>query len=366
MSRGPIIDRRTLALGTAASFAVPRRAAAARPMVDSAKRTVTLPDRIGRIFAAGGPASVATYMLRPDAMVGWPRALRPEEKPYVLPAVRELPEVGLITGRGDTANVELMLKSKPDLILDFGSVQANYVSLADSVQSRTGIPYALVDGRFNATAQSLRLLGGILDRAERGDALARYAENLFARVDATLAQIAEAERPRVYLARGPDGLETGLKGSINTEIIERAGGRNVADARDQRRGIVTVSPEQVLLWNPDIVITWDRNFFDRVTTRPDPIWQSVKAIANKRVHLAPTAPFGWIDRPPSLNRLIGLAWLAHLFHGERFAFDIAKDTRAFYRLFYHVDIADKDLETLIAWADGRPPGMRGADTPWRR
>ena len=41
---------------------------------------------------------------------------------------------------------------------------------------------------------------------------------------------AEAERSRVYLARGPDGMESGLKGSINTEIIERAGGRNVAGA----------------------------------------------------------------------------------------------------------------------------------------
>ena len=33
------------------------------------------------------------------------------------------------------------------------------------------------------------------------------------------------------------------------------------------------------------------------------------------------------------------------------------ETRAFYKLFYQVDIADADLQTLIAWADGRPPGM---------
>ena len=59
----------------------------------------------------------------------------------------------------------------------------------------------------------------------------------------------------MYLARGPDGLETGVTGSINTEIIERAGGRNVADGGDQRRGIASVSPEQVLLWNPDVLIT---------------------------------------------------------------------------------------------------------------
>jgi iron complex transport system substrate-binding protein len=62
-------------------------------------------------------------------------------------------------------------------------------------------------------------------------------------------------------------------------------------------------------------------------------------------------------RPPSLNRLIGLAWLANIFHGPRLAFDIVNDTRAFYKLFYGVDVSDADLGTLIAWADGKPPGM---------
>ena len=353
----PRIDRRRLIAGVSAIALWPRPAQAQRPMTDSAGRTVTLPSSIQRIFAAGGPAAVVVYALRPDAMVGWPRALRDEERPFIAPAQRDLPEVGLLTGRGDTANVEIVLKMKPDLILDFGSVRPTFASLADSVQQRTGISYALVDGRFEATATSMRLLGKMLEVPERGEALARFTEDLFKRLDAALAAVPEQKRPRVYLARGPDGLETGLRGSINTEIIERAGGRNVADAQDQRRGIANVSPEQLLLWNPDAIITWDRNFHAMVTAAPAPAWQSLEAVQQKRVYLAPTAPFGWIDRPPSINRLIGLAWLANLFHGDRFAFDIRHEARSFYKLFYHVDVGDSDLETLIAWADGKPPGM---------
>jgi iron complex transport system substrate-binding protein len=352
------MDRRTFALGAATAALTPRIATAAKAVKDSAGRSVDLPDKIDRIFAAGGPASVAVYALRPDALVGWPREILNEEKPYVLPSVRELPGVGMITGRGATANVELLLKTKPDVVVDFGSIRSTFVSLADAVQARTGIPTVLLDGRFEGTAASLRLLGGMLGVPERGEALARYADALFSRVDAALATTPESERPRVYLARGPEGLETGLEGSINTEIIERAGGRNVAAAQDQRRGIANVSPEQVLLWNPDVIITWDRNFHARLMLGKDPIWQSVKAVQEGRVHLAPTAPFGWIDRPPSINRLIGLAWLANLFHGSKVAFDIARDTRAFYKLFYHVDVSDADLGTLIAWADGKPPGMK--------
>lgn len=351
-----LIDRRSFVAGTSAML-LARPARAARTVTDSAGRTVTLPDRVDHVFAAGGPASVVVYAMRPETMVGWPRALRTEERPFIAPAQRDLPEVGLLTGRGDTANVEIVLKMKPDLIVDYGSVRQTFATLADSVQQRTGIPYVLIDGRFEATASSFRLLGNIFGAPERGEVLARYSEDLFKSLDATLKAVPEDQRPRVYLARGPDGLETGLKGSINTEIIERAGGRNVADAQDQRRGIANVSPEQILAWNPDIIVTWDRNFHDKIVKGADPLWQGLKAVKDNRVHLAPTAPFGWIDRPPSINRLIGLRWLANLFHGARFPFDIREDTRAFYKLFYHVDVADADLGTLIAWADGKPPSL---------
>jgi iron complex transport system substrate-binding protein len=159
-------------------------------------------------------------------------------------------------------------------------------------------------------------------------------------------------RPRVYLARGPDGLETGVVGSINTEIIERAGGRNVMQAAGQR-GLVRASMEQVIAADPEIVITWDRNFFGKVYG--DPLWSDIKAVRDKRVYLAPTAPFGWIDRPPSLNRVIGLKWLAGLFYPDRLAHDLRETTRSFYRLFYHVDPTDAELDTLIAWSKGQAP-----------
>lgn len=349
----PCLDRRGLLLGGLAT-ALARPALAARTGTDSG-RAVTLPDRVARVMAAGPPASAVVYCLAPDKLIGWQRAPRPEEKPYLLPATHDLPELGRLTGRGDTANVEVVLKAKPDLIVDFGSITQTYVSLADATQERTGVPYMLVDGRFTSTVASLRLLGQALGVPERGEALAAFADDVLRRVDAAAAKTPEAQRPGVYLARGAEGLETGLKGSINTEILERAGGRNVADPQDGRRGIANVSPEQLLLWKPDIIVTWDRNFFAKVTQKPDGIWQSVPAVANKRVHLAPTAPFGWIDGPPSVNRLIGLQWLANVFNADRFAFDVAQDTRRFYKLFYQVDMSDADLGRLVAWADGKPP-----------
>jgi iron complex transport system substrate-binding protein len=324
----------------------------ARTITDSAGRKVEIPDTIGKVFAAGPPASILLYMLAPERMTGWPNPPSPEERPFIAPQYRDLPALGRLTGRGGTANLEVVLKAQPDFILDFGSIRDTYISLANNVQEQTKIPYVLIDGRFEATPAALRLLGDILGLKTRGELLAKYVEDTFAELDAALKTIPSEQRPRVYLARGPDGLETGVVGSINTEIIERAGGRNVAQAAGQS-GLVRASMEQVIVANPDIILTWDRTFFARV--REDPLWADVKAVRESRVYLAPTAPFGWIDRPPSLNRVMGLKWLAGLFYPTLRQQDLHETAREFYRLFYHVDPTDAELDSLIAWSKGQAP-----------
>ncbi|PWR02266.1 iron ABC transporter substrate-binding protein [Meridianimarinicoccus roseus] len=327
--------------------------AQARDITDSAGRTVTLPDAVTTVFAAGPPAAILLYVMKPEAMTGWPRALRPEERAYIAPPFRDLPETGRLTGRGGEANLERVLEIRPDLILDFGSVRDTYVDLANRVQRQTGIPYILIDGRFENTPQALRLLGEALGVPERGEALAAEVEATFARIEAMLLDVPVDQRPRVYLARGPEGLETGMKGSINTEIIERAGGRNVADDGGATRGLVNASMEQLIVANPDTIVTWDRNFYARVFD--DPLWQGIDAVQAGRVYLSPTAPFGWIDRPPSLNRMMGLLWMAGLLYPDRWDGDLREEARAFYRRFYHVELADEELERLLEWAEGRPP-----------
>jgi len=325
----------------------------ARDLVDATGRTVPVPDQVERVMAAGPNAAVPLYVLAPDKMVGWPSAPRPNEREYIVPAARDLPELGRLTGRGDTANVEVVLKAKPDVIFDFGSVSPTYASLAERVNQQTGIPYLLVDGRLDKSAASIRLLGSALGVVERAEAIARYVDETEALLNQRLKDLPEAARKRVYLARQPNGLETGLTGSINTEIIERAGGVNVAERASGRGGIANVSIEQVLAWAPDTIITWDANFF--ASYAADPVWASLPAVVNKRVFLAPRLPFGWIDAPPSINRTIGLRWIAGLLYPDRFPEDIHKVARDFIKLFYQVDVSDAQLDRILA---GAQPGER--------
>jgi iron complex transport system substrate-binding protein len=127
------LGRRALLTGLGAALLAPRGARAAT-VTDSAGRSVPVPARVERVFPAGPPAAIMLYTLAPQLLLGWPRPNRAEEREFLLPDIGSRPEVGRITGRGNTANLEAVLTLKPDLVLDVGYVTDTYVSLADRVQ----------------------------------------------------------------------------------------------------------------------------------------------------------------------------------------------------------------------------------------
>lgn len=336
-------DRR-LVLAGLATLAAPRAARAAT-VRDGAGRDVPVPAKVERIFPAGPPAAITLYTLAPDLLLGWPRANRAEELPFLLPGVGDRPEIGRITGRGNSANLEAVLTLKPDLIVDAGSTGRTYVELAERVQGQTGIPYALLDGWFDRIPQSYRILGQLTGRIERAETLARWCETTAATIRGRVETIPHALRPSVYYARGPRGLETGLGGSINVETLTFLGARNVA-AGEPGSGLAQVSLEQVLAWDPEVIITIDMTFADAV--RRDPAWAGVRAVKTGRVHLSPKLPFGWVDFPPSVNRMVGLWWLAKLLYPARFPEDIRAVAREFHALFYQVTPSEAQLDAVLS------------------
>ena len=79
----------------------------------------------------------------------------------------------------------------------------------------------------------------------------------------------------------------------------------------------------------------------------NPLWAQVAAVRSGRVYLAPHLPFGWFDRPPSVNRLIGLPWLRHILYPGESPADLRQQTRNFYQMFYHVELDERQLDRLL-------------------
>jgi iron complex transport system substrate-binding protein len=316
---------------------------------DATGRTVEVPAKVAKVFAAGPPASVFVLALAPDKLAGWTRALRPDEVPFLPPEVAKLPQQGRLTGRGNTANVEVLMAARPDVIVDIGSTSPTYVSLAERVTRTTGIPYLLFDGRLADTPRLLRELGRAIGAAREGESLAEYVETSLAFIASRIAAIPEAKRPTVFYARGPNGLSTAPRGSLQAEVLELAGARNVAEPPPGFPGnLVGVGLEQVLLWQPDVIVTIDPAFPAAVRSRPE--WQAVTAVKNNRIYVAPELPFGWIDAPPAVNRLLGVEWLVRVLHPAAFPEPLGPRIKEFHRRFYHRTPTDAQVEALLRTA----------------
>jgi iron complex transport system substrate-binding protein len=337
---------RALALvGVLAALAPP---VAARSVTDATGRAIEIPDRVERVFPAGPPAAVIVYMIAPDRLLGWTRAISEPERPFLPARYADLPAVGRLTGRGNTVNLEAVVGLKPDVILDVGSTSPTYVSLAERVQEQTHVPTLLIGGKLADAAQTFRQVGALLGAVEAAETLARYAEETLGEVRRRSDQVPPAERLKIYFARGPRGLETGISGSINTEAFDFVAVTNVAADSLGAGGLVNVSLEQVLAWQPDAIVTVDRQFY--ATVFDDPLWRGVKAVRDRRVYLSPGLPFTWIDSPPSANRLIGVRWLGKVLYPALFPEDLRAETRCFYGLFYHQEPTDPQLDALLAGA----------------
>ncbi len=324
-----------------ASFAL-----AQTPITDATGRTLKVPEPVRKVFAAGPPASVFVLALAPEKLAGWTRALHADEIPFLPPEVARLPDLGRLTGRGNTANMEVVMAAKPDLIVDIGSTAPTYVSLAERVQQTTGIPYLLFDGTLRDTPRLLRELGRAIGASAAGESLAGDIEASLARIDTRIASIPIERRPKVFYARGPNGLATAPRGSLQAEVFEIAGARNVAEPPPGfAANLFTVSMEQVLHWQPDVIITLDPAFANAVRTRAE--WQAVPAVKNKRIYVAPELPFGWVDAPPALNRMLGVEWLVRILHPQAFPEPLGPRIVDFHRRFYHHVPTDAQVASLL-------------------
>ncbi|MBS0494391.1 MAG: ABC transporter substrate-binding protein [Proteobacteria bacterium] len=306
------------------------------------------PERVRKVFAAGPPAGVLVAALAPEKLIGWPLTLSDEARAFLGPQLRALPHTGRLSGRGSTVALESLLQLAPDLVLDAGTADATYVSGMRRVSEQTGLPTLLIQGRIGDHAAQLREVGRLLGVAQRGEQLALEADTALALAAQVRASVPPGQRPRVYYGRGADGLETGRAGSINLELLDFCAGRNVAAELGQG-ALTRVSLEQLLLWNPEVIVTQDAAFARRV--RVDPLWRGIAAVRAGRVHCAPALPFGWLDGPPGVNRLIGVRWLLQQLHPGHPALralqPLPEAVRRFYQLFYGADLSAQDMQGML-------------------
>jgi iron complex transport system substrate-binding protein len=106
-----------------------------------------------------------------------------------------------------------------------------------------------------------------------------------------------------------------------------------------------ISLEQVMLYNPDVMLVLEPVFFKAVFS--DPRWRRIGAVKEERVYFIPNQPFNWFDRPPSFMRLLGAKWLANHLYPERYRVDLMRETQEFFRLFLGVNLSPEEATAAL-------------------
>jgi iron complex transport system substrate-binding protein len=320
--------------------------AQAREVTDMVGRKVNVPDKIERVFGSAPPLNVLLHAVAPETMVGLSFPVTDQAKPFFPARLQGLPVAGGIFGMGQQMNAETVLSLKPDIALAWKSPFIDQAKIEGDF-AKTGVPMVFIQlDKLADWPAALRFTGKLLGHEKTAETQAVYVEQALAKLGKFVASVPEAKRPRVYYAEGPDGLATDCNTSFHTEAIELAGGYNVYRCQPKdHMGMERISLEQVIAFNPEIIVTHERNFAAIVGNEPR--WQGIKAVKEGRIHLIPKWPHNWVDRPPSVMRVLGAQWLASVFYPKAYAFDVQRQTREFYQLFLGVMPTDSQIDSLF-------------------
>lgn len=327
----------------AAFYSLPSFARGQRLVEEALFGKLPAANHIQRVISSGPPSDLLMFALAPEKMVGFASiSLKKGHTELFAQQWLDLPVYGRLAGRGSTLSLEQLLSYNPDLIIDTGNIDETYRSQAEKVAKQTNVPYLLIAGGLKDSPQQLTQLGETLGVESQAQKLHQLALHYLD--DATAFANKPQQKPlSFYLARGAKGLETGAKGSINTEAIEMLGLRNVVDIPNFR-GLTTVSMEQLYQWNPDIIITQYDEAIEFMTTSP--LWKGLDAITNQQLLVFTGMPFGWLDGPPGVNRLLGMRRLQSHFD-DRIAATIKQDIAEFFELFYHSPLTAEQVDLLM-------------------
>jgi iron complex transport system substrate-binding protein len=336
----------TLCVGFSLLFSVTAHcAAAAESLIAAQYGKIPEATQIKKIVSAGPVADTFLMSLAPNKLMGFStHALSAESKKFLPAAIQNLPNTGRIAGRATTFPMEKLIALKPDIVFDIGDVNASFLDSAKRVHEQTGLTYVLMSGRIADSGEQLRQAGRLLGEPERGNAQGAIADRFLNEAKRVNAKYA-GRQPKIYYGRGADGMETGLLSSIHSEQIDLLGAVNVAGAAGESK-TARVSLEQLLLWDPDVIVTGDPNFFNLL--KKGGAWAQLRAVKNQRFYLAPALPFGWLGHPPSINRLLGILWLERLLYPQELSQDaFRQQVQNFYQKFYDFTLTDAAFAVLV-------------------
>lgn len=320
-----------------------------RIFTDSAGREVEVPCSIEKIAVTGSSAQILVFALCPDKLVGLSDAWTLDAKSYIDARYYDLPVLGqLYGGRGDL-NLETLLASGAQVVIDIGEPKDSVREDFDLLTQQTGIPFVHITSRISSLGEAYRMLGELLNMPEEAEVLADYCDKVYER---TIDIASSVDKARLLYITGDRGLNVIAKGAYHSEVIDLLSDNLAVTGSLSDRGLGNeIDIEQLLNWNPDVILVSPDSIYDTIAS--DSLLQNVFAVKNGKYYKVPQGPYNWMGFPPSSQRLLGMMWMARLLYPEATDYDLQTEVTEFYKLFYHCELSAEQYNALVADSIGK-------------
>lgn len=320
-----------------------------RVFTDSLGREVTVDQEITRIAVTGPLGHVVAFAIAPDLYVGIPNAWNEAAKPFLDEAYYNLPVIGQLYGGKGELNLEELLRAAPQVVIDIGEPKGSTKEDLDKLTEQTGIPFVHVSAYIDRMDEAYALLGELLGREEEAAVLGEACRSIY---DRTVEMMSSVEKVNALYITDAKGLNVLARDAYQSTVIDMlVNNLAVVDKPSSRGTGNEVDMEQILTWNPDVIIFSEDSVYDTVGS--DPLWQSVTAIANGAYYEVPFGPYNWVAQPASVQRLLGMLWMGKLLYPEAAQYDLYEEVAQYFSLFYHCDLTREQYDALMAKSIGK-------------
>lgn len=320
-----------------------------RSFTDSLGREFMLEKELTSVAVSGPLAQIAVFALAPDRLAGIALEWNQAAEQYLDTEYYHLPVLGQLYGGKGEMNLEELLAANPQVIIDFGEPKKSAAEDLDALQEQIGIPFVHITGTLATMDDAYRKLGELLGMEEEAELLAEYCSSNYEEV---LALADSVEKERLLYVTGEDGLNVICQGSYFAEVIDLLSDNIAAAENVSSKGSGNeVDMEQILNWNPDVIIFSDMSIYDKVETMED--WKNISAIQTGRYYEVPIGPYNWLGFPPSVHRLLGMWWMMKTVYPEAAQYDLYEKAAEYFDLFYHCELTQEQYNALMAKSVGK-------------
>jgi iron complex transport system substrate-binding protein len=307
--------------------------AAIRTITDDKGRTVEIPMVLDRVVSISSYITFTSIVLGGgEKLVGIESScLNNKNLKKIYPDVTGKPDIGY----EDTPNYEGILEVNPQVILTTA-----WDKKLKTLEAKLGLPIICIN--MDDSRASTKFIGDLLGKQAAAKRYTDYFDEKMEMIDQVVS--GEASKPKVYIAAGygKGGLQTTwTKSSTWGKDVVACGGVYVADFRGG--GTRNVSKEQLLNWNPDILILDQSCFESKKSVMKDIRWASLSAVKNNAVHRGPDGFISTFGRP-HIEAILSRLWITDKFFPGKMDINMLEVADDFYQKFYGVKLTNKELK----------------------